>query len=121
MGQFGKPFWQSILHEHLKSDQFTGQRWMKLDGVCFSEARSSEVAHSSRVTRSGVARKSDHSSRLLHLLSSGILSAIHSQKTSRMTPFFAQFECAPLSSIIQRGVFSNITISFWWYRVLFLI
>ncbi len=40
---------------------------MKLDGECFSEDRSSEVAHSSRVTRSGVALKSDHSSRLLPL------------------------------------------------------
>ncbi len=24
MGQFGKPLWQSILHEHLKSDQPPG-------------------------------------------------------------------------------------------------
>ena len=40
---------------------------MKLDGECFSEDRSSEAAHSSRVTRSGVARTSDHSSRELPL------------------------------------------------------
>ncbi len=32
-----QPLWQSILHEHFKSDQFTGQRWMKLDGECFSQ------------------------------------------------------------------------------------